>query len=238
MVGGAYAKAPQILATSTMIFGAGKSEQLKKENPELSTNARVANSLATGFAQAATETLGSASIGSAAKALVSREGEKKAITILKDGLSEYYKTALKRSPLTASAIGEGVEEWSSKIAENAIDVATGTKPEDYNIFEGGSDALLSGVFGGAVFGAGLTGIKNTVNAKDQKIIKENNKKIFDLQSQLENQTISPEIKQEINSKITKLIVENEKYVKDDISKIESLPTEVKEKLISSTNKLD
>ena len=238
MVGGAYAKAPQILATSTMIFGAGKSEQLKKENPELSTNARVANSLATGFAQAATETLGSASIGSAAKALVSREGEKKAITILKDGLSEYYKTALKRSPLTASAIGEGVEEWSSKIAENAIDVATGIKPEDYNIFEGGSDALLSGVFGGAVFGVGLTGIKNTVNAKDQKIIKENNKKIFDLQSQLENQTISPEIKQEINSKITKLIVENEKYVKDDISKIESLPTEVKDKLISSTNKLD
>lgn len=238
MVGGAYAKAPQILATSTMIFGSGKSEQLKKENPELSTNARVANSLATGFAQAATETLGSASIGSAAKALVSREGEKKAINILKDGLSEYYKTALKRSPLTASAIGEGVEEWSSKVAENAIDVATGIKPEDYNIFEGGSDALLSGVFGGAVFGAGLTGIKNTVNAQDQKIIKENTKKIFDLQYQLENQTISPEIKQEINTKIASLITENEKYVKDDISKIESLPTDIKDKLISSTNKID
>lgn len=238
MIGGAYAKAPQILATSTMIFGSGKSEQLKKENPELSTNARVANSLATGFAQAATETLGSASIGSAAKALVSREGEKKAINILKDGLSEYYKTALKRSPLTASAIGEGVEEWSSKIAENAIDVATGIKPEDYNIFDGGSDALLSGVFGGAVFGAGLTGIKNTVNAQDQKIIKDNTKKIFDLQSQLENQTISPEIKQEINTKIASLITENEKYVKDDISKIESLPTDIKDKLILSTNKID
>lgn len=238
MVGGAYAKAPQILATSTMVFGSNKSEQLKKENPELSTNARVANSLATGFAQAATETLGSASIGSAAKALVSREGEKKAITILKDGLSEYYKAALKKSPLTASALGEGVEEWSSKVAENAIDVATGVKPQDYNVFEGGSDALLGGVFGGAVFGAGLTGIKNTINYQDQKKIKENTKNIFDLQAQLENKTISPEIKQEINSKINSLVSENEKYVSNDISKIESLPREVKDELILSTNKID
>lgn len=238
MVGGAYAKAPQILATSTMVFGANKSEQLKQQNPELSTNARVANSLATGFAQAATETLGSASIGSAAKALVSREGEKKAVTILRDGLSEYYNNALKKSPLTASALGEGIEEWSSKVAENAIDVATGIKPNSYNVFEGGADALLGGVFGGAVFGAGLTGIKNTVNAQDQKTINDNTKKIFDLQSQLENQTISPEIKQEINTKIASLITENERYVKEDISKIESLPDDVKEKLISSTNKID
>ena len=238
MVGGAYAKAPQILATSTMVFGANKSEQLKQQNPELSTNARVANSLATGFAQAATETLGSASIGSAAKALVSREGEKKAVTILRDGLSEYYKNALKKSPLTASALGEGIGEWSSKVAENAIDVATGIKPNSYNVFEGGADALLGGVFGGAVFGAGLTGIKNTVNAQDQKTINDNTKKIFDLQSQLENQTISPEIKQEINTKIASLITENERYVKEDISKIESLPDDVKEKLISSTNKID
>lgn len=238
MVGGAYAKAPQILATSTMVFGANKSEQLKQQNPELSTNARVANSLATGFAQAATETLGSASIGSAAKALVSREGEKKAVTILRDGLSEYYKNVLKKSPLTASALGEGIEEWSSKVAENAIDVATGIKPNSYNVFEGGADALLGGVFGGAVFGAGLTGIKNTVNAQDQKTINDNTKKIFDLQSQLENQTISPEIKQEINTKIASLITENERYVKEDISKIESLPDDVKEKLISSTNKID
>jgi len=238
MVGGAYAKAPQILATSTMIFGANKNEQLKKDHPELSTNARVANSLATGFAQAATETLGSASIGSAAKALVAREGKPKALSILKDGLQKYYKSALEKNPLTASTLGEGIEEWSSLVAENSIDVATGVKPIDYNVFEGGSDAFLGGTFGGAVFGTGLTGIKNTINYQDQKKIKENIKNIFDLQSQLENQNISPEIKQEINSKIEKLVLENEKYVQEDISKIDSLSSEVKDKLISATNTID
>lgn len=238
MVGGAYAKAPQILATSTMIFGANKNEQLKKDHPELSTNARVANSLATGFAQAATETLGSASIGSAAKALVAREGKPKALSILKDGLQKYYKSALEKNPLTASTLGEGIEEWSSLVAENSIDVATGVKPIDYNVFEGGSDAFLGGTFGGAVFGTGLTGIKNTINYQDQKKIKENVKNIFDLQSQLENQNISPEIKQEINSKIEKLVLENEKYVQEDISKIDSLSSEVKDKLISATNTID
>jgi hypothetical protein len=238
MVGGAYAKAPQILAASTMFFGTEKSEQLRKENPEITANARIANSLASGFAQAITETIGSASIGSAAKALVAREGEKKSISILKDGLIEYYKSSLKKVPLTASAVGEGVEEWSSQVAENAVDVATGVKPQDYNVFEGGSDALLGGVFGGIVFGAGLTGIKNTVKYQDRIKIKENNKNIFNLQSQLENQSITPEIKKEIDSKIEQLILENKKYVQDDILKIESLPENVKEKLVSSTNKID
>jgi len=238
MVGGAYAKAPQILAASTMLFGTEKSEQLRKENPELTANARIANSLASGFAQAITETIGSASIGSAAKALVAREGEKKSISILKDGLIDYYKSSLKKVPLTAAAVGEGVEEWSSQVAENAVDVATGVKPQDYNVFEGGSDALLGGVFGGIVFGAGLTGIKNTVNYQDRMKIKENNKNIFNLQSQLENQSITPEIKDEIDSKIEQLILENKKYVQDDVSKIESLPDDVKEKLVSSTNKID
>jgi len=238
MVGGAYAKAPQILAASTMLFGTEKSEQLRKENPELTANARIANSLASGFAQAITETIGSASIGSAAKALVAREGEKKSISILKDGLIDYYKSSLKKVPLTAAAVGEGVEEWSSQVAENAVDVATGVKPQDYNVFEGGSDALLGGVFGGIVFGAGLTGIKNTVNYQDRMKIKENNKNIFNLQSQLENQSLTPEIKEEIDSKIEQLILENKKYVQDDVSKIESLPDDVKEKLVSSTNKID
>lgn len=235
MVGGAYTKAAQILAASTMIFGAEKNEKLKEENPEMSTNARVANSLATGLAQAGTEVLGSASIGAAARGLFEREGEKKAFSILKDGLTEYYKSVLKKSPVTASVVGEGAEEWASKVSENAIDVVTGAKPSDYNVFEGGADAFLGGVFGGAVFGGGLYGLKNTMNNSDVAAVNDTTKNIFNLQSQLENPNIPENIKTDINSKIYELIDKNQKTIDENLSKIESLPEDVKTKLNESVN---
>jgi len=235
MIGGAYAKAAQILATSTMVFGAEKNERLKEENPEMSTNARLANSLGTGLAQAGTEVLGSGSIGAAARGLFEREGEKKAFSILKDGLTEYYKGVLKKSPITASIVGEGAEEWASKISENAIDVVTGAKPSNYNVFEGGADAFLGGVFGGAVFGSGLYGLKNTMNNSDVSAVKDNTKNIFNLQSQLENPNIPENIKIDINSKIYELIDKNQKTIDENLYKIESLPEDIKSKLNESVD---
>jgi len=157
MMGGAAMKAPQLIAASSMMFGAGKNEQLKDENPDMNTNARVVNALATGVIQGAAESLGTGSIGAAAKGLVEREGSKKAISILKDGLTEYYKAALVKNPLLASMSGEGLEEAFQGVAENAVDVATGVKPQDYNIYSTMADDFIGGAFGGAVFGAGIKG---------------------------------------------------------------------------------
>jgi len=233
MVGGAAMKAPQLIAASSMMFGAGKNEQLKEENSEMNNNVRVANALATGLIQGATESLGTGSIGAAARGLVEREGSKKAVTILKDGLSEYYKNALLKNPLLASMSGEGLEEAFQGVAENAVDVATGVKPADYNIYQTMADDFIGGAFGGAVFGAGLKGIQQVTNYQDKNTIKTNNKKVFNLQNELQNPELSPESKQEITKTIDGLIDTNRNLVQKNVEHVESLSPKVKEELLKS-----
>lgn len=238
MVGGAYTKAPQLLTASTIVFGAGKNEMLKEQNPEMDSEKRIANALATGLAQGAFETLGSGSIGSAAKALVEREGRKKGMTILKDGLVNFYKESLKNNPMIASMSGEGIEEWATTVAENSIDVVTGVKPQDFNVFEGSVDSFISGVFGGAVFGAGLKGLDKISNPQDRNTIKQNFKKTFELQNQLENPNISEPVKIEIEKSIKTISKETQDLIGKNIDNVENLPQKVKEKLVDSTNKID
>ena len=233
MVGGAAMKAPQLIAASSMMFGAGKNEKLKDENPDMNTNIRVANALATGLIQGATESLGTGSIGAAAKGLVEREGPKKAMSILKDGLAEYYKAALTKNPLLASMSGEGLEEAFQGVAENAVDVATGVKPQDYNIYSTMADDFIGGAFGGAVFGAGIKGLKEVTNIQDKNQIKSNTKKVFTLQKELQNPEISEESKAQISKNIDGLIKVNQKLVNQNIDHVESLSPKVKESLLKS-----
>lgn len=233
MVGGAVTKAPQLIAASSMMFGAGKNEKLKDEDPEMNNNVRVANALATGLIQGATESLGTGSIGAAAKGLVQREGAGKAVNILKDGLSEYYKSALRKNPLLASMSGEGLEEAFQGVAENAVDVATGVKPSDYNVYQNMADDFIGGAFGGAIFGAGLKGLKQVTNYQDKNKIQTNTKKVFSLQNELQNPDLSPESKQEITKTIDGLITINRKLVQKNVEHVEDLPEKVREVLLKS-----
>lgn len=238
MMGGAYAKAPQLLAASTMVFGAGKNEQLKDENPDLSTNARVANAFGTGLAEGAFELIGSGSIGAAARGLIEREGKKKATTILRDGLATFYKETLKKNPLTASVAGEGITEWATQVTQNAVDVATGVKDKDFNIFTDSVDALISGAFGGTVFGGGLKGIDKIVNIQDRGKIKENTKAVFSLQTELENPNISETTRSEIENTINELVTTNQDLIGNSVSNIENLSPRVRAKLDQSLEALE
>jgi hypothetical protein len=238
MLGGAYAKAPQLLAASTMMFGAGKNEQLKKEHPEMSTNARTINALGTGFAEGAFETMGSGSIGAAARGLVERKGVAKAATLLKDGLVKSYQYALKKNPFTASLAGEGIEEWATQVTQNSIDVATGAKPKDFNIFDGATDAFIGGAFGGAVFGGGLKGIEQMANNQDKNAIKSNIKKTQELQKALDNPDTSPETKIQIEKAIDGLVKTNQQLINKNVDHADNLHPKVKEKLVEAVAKID
>ena len=233
MLGGAYTKAPQLLAASTMMFGAGKNEQLKDENPDMSTNTRVVNALGTGLAEGAFETIGSGSIGAAARGIIEREGKKKAFSILRDGLVDFYKESLKKMPIVSSVTGEGVTGWATHVTQNAIDVATGVKPQDYNVFEGGADAFIGEAFGGAVFGGGLKGLEQVANYQDKNTIKANTKKVFELQKTLNNPEIPEASQAEIHKAIDGLIKTNQQLVQKNVDHVESLHPKIKEKLLES-----
>ncbi len=235
MMGGAYAKAPQLLAASTMVFGAGKNEQLKKENPGMNENARLANALGTGLAEGAFETLSSGSFGAAAKGLVAREGPKKAVTLLKDGLYNYVVNSTKKNPLLTEISTEGLSEWATTVSQNSVDKVTGVKPQDYNVFTGGADAFISGVAGGAAFGGILKGVSTY---QDQSAVKQNTSQIFELQKELNNPNISPEVTKHINSKIDNLIKTNQTIILKDKKKIEDLHPTTRTKLLETVQNLE
>lgn len=237
MVGGAYVKSAELLAASTMFFGAGKNEELRREHPEMSTEARTANALGSGLAEGAGELLGSGSIGAAARGLIEREGVKKGLTLLKDGLQKITINAIKKNPLLASMGVEGFEEWSTTVAQNAVGVATGEKPHDYNIFTGAADSFIGGAFGGGVFGGGMKGVQTYVDGSDRISFKKNNTAIFELAREAENPNHSATTKSQIKSSIDQLIKNNQIIIKKGIANVETLSPELKEKYVESVEKL-
>lgn len=235
MVGGAYAKAPQLLAASTMLFGAGKAEQLKKEHPKMDVNARTANALFTGLADGAGETLSSGSFGAAAKGIIEREGVKKGITILKDGIYDFLVNSAKKNPLLTEVSTEGLSELATTIAQNSADIATGVQPKEYSVFTGGADSFITGAFGGAAFGGVLKGVSSY---QDKAAVKQNTKQIFSLQNELNNPNISPELTKQINSKIDNLIKTNQTIIQKNKKSVEDLHPTTRTKLLETIQSLE
>jgi hypothetical protein len=238
MLGGAYAKAPQLLAASTMVFGAGKAEQLKKENPTMNINARTANAFGTGLAEGAFETLGSGSFGAAAKGLVEKEGAKKAVTVLKDGIYDFVVNSAKKNPFLTEISTEGITEFATTVAQNSVDKATGVKPEDYNVFTGAADSFIAGAAGGGAFGGVIHGIKNLGTAQNKKAVNQNTKQIFSLQNELNNPTLPDDIRLQINNKVDNLIKTNQKIIQDGKKHVEDLHPSVRTKLIETIGNIE
>jgi hypothetical protein len=238
MLGGAVSKAPQLLAASTMMFGAGKNEQLKKENPTMSTNARTANAFGTGLAEGAFETLSSGSFGAAAKGLVEKEGAKKGMTILKDGIYDFVVNAAKKNPFLTEMSTEGITEFATTVAQNSVDKVTGVKPEDYNVFTGAADSFIAGAAGGATFGGIIHGINEVGTHENQQAVKQNTKQVFKLQNELNNPTLPEDIKQQINTKIDDLIKTNQKIIQSGTKHVEELHPTVRTKLIETIGDLE
>lgn len=162
MVGGAYTKAPQVFAGTSIVFGADKNEELKKQGK--SVDERVLNAWGTGMAEGVFESIGTGSVGRAAKELILREGSEKGGKILQKGLATAYKNSLKKFGLLTAPIGEGVEELATQITQNAIDKNTGIDP-DRDILDGAMDSFLIGIGSGGVYGLTLQGIKSVSSKK-------------------------------------------------------------------------
>jgi hypothetical protein len=155
MMGGAGLSAQQIVAATTLSVGAGKEQQLK--DSEVSQSTKTLNALGTGFAEALSETMGTASFGKVAKDIVEKEGKEKAYNLIKDGVQSAYEKAIKTYGVPAGAIGEGLEEVAATYAENVIDKYTGVDPER-DLTAGLADSFLAGAGGGAMFSGAVSSL--------------------------------------------------------------------------------
>lgn len=197
MAGGAAVNTPKLLMGTTVLTGAGSNEEYKKDNPEMDATERTVNSLGKGFAEGVFSTIGTGTIGVAAKEIIAREGVEQGSQILKQNIINIYKEALKKYPIPSAMLGEGLEEAATQMTQNAID----GKP----VMDGVSDAFLVGMGSGGAFGTAIEGLKVATKDKSTKdIVKtldENNLDSEKVKSELEMQVNEGDLKPKEASEI-------------------------------------
>lgn len=224
MAGGAAVNTPKLLMGTTVLTGAGENEQYKKDNPEMDATERTVNSLGKGFAEGVFSTIGTGTIGVAAKEIIAREGVEQGSQILKQNIINIYKEALKKYPIPAAMLGEGLEEAATQMTQNAID----GKP----VMDGVSDAFLIGMGSGGAFGTAIKGLKVATKDKSTKdIVKtldENNLDSEKVKTELEMQVNEGDLKPKEASEI----YENFEEVREQLKAVpEDYNTEEKTKAV-------
>lgn len=208
---GGTASAPQILAGTTAVFGAGANEEYKAENPNMNPNERTVKAFGKGFAEGVFSTIGTSRIGAAAKEIIAREGKEEGAKILKAELIDMYTELLKKYPIPSAMVGEGLEEAATQMTQNAID--------GKDVMEGVSDAFLVGMGSGGTFGIGLEGLKKVTNNKLSANDIENIESLKD-----KDQTIKTELSEQVKDgdlkpKEAKDIYDNWEEIKSNLQAV-------------------
>lgn len=121
-------------------------EYLNKTN--MSELQKVTNSALTGAAEALTEYIGSVPFGKWISSAIAKTGAEGAKQALQKGLSGWSKQLFDKYGLLIGPVGEGLEEFTTAVATNAIDKYTGANP-DVDLTEGAGKAFVYGMGGGA-----------------------------------------------------------------------------------------
>lgn len=234
-VSGGALSTPALLTATTSVFGAGKNEELKQSNPEMSNTARTFNAFGNGFAEGVFSTIGTGTIGVAAKEILKKEGVEQGGIILKDNLIKIYKEALKKYSIPAAILGEGLEEAVTQITQNSISKFTGESP-DIDIMEGVADAFLIGAGSGGGFGIALEGIKKaTGNDAKVKTIEAIEKSDID-EATIKNELLQQVKDGDLNPREAKDIYDNWEEIKSGLKAVpQEFTSEQKAKSIDLIN---
>lgn len=216
--GGAATTTPKILGAVTATFAAGKAEELKISDPEITTNKRVINALGTGLAEGVFSSVTTARIGTAAREIIAKEGVEEGAKILKKNLIDIYTELLKKYPIPTAMLGEGLEESATQITQNAVDKYTGISP-DIDLMDGVSDAFLLGVGSGGAFGTALEGIKKISKAKTTKENIETVENVIDERDRIAKE-LNEQLKEgEIPNQLASETIENFDEIKKQLQAI-------------------
>ncbi|WP_320974177.1 hypothetical protein, partial [Dysgonomonas capnocytophagoides] len=132
--------------------GTNKYDELDKmpETKDLPEFQKIINAVSTGTFESLIEKLGSVPIGKWLKGLYSKFSKDVAEKTIKNGFENYLSKIYKKYGILIAPVGEGIEEASSQIAENATDYCTGVTNE-LNLLDGVPESFVYGAGGGAQF---------------------------------------------------------------------------------------
>ena len=156
--------APQVFVPATIAFSSNNKYDELKERDDLSTTAKLTNSVTTGLIEAATERLSSIPVVGWLKSLYFK-GAETGTKVFKKTLMDNVTNLYKRHGLFLAPVGEGVEEAVGQASENFTDWVTGATNK-LDLTKGTAEAFAFGFGGGAYFTA--IGVPGTINNEVQR----------------------------------------------------------------------
>ena len=212
-----------------------KNAQLKEEHPEMDLDTRVNNAATAGIIEAVTGHLFTGASGAVMKKILTEKGVEAGSKIIAKTFKSTVEKAIEKNPLVG-AVGEIVEESAVEFGNQVNDMASGIRTEfDFHAIK---NAGLSATGMGGLQTLGVYGAKGYVKAKNYAKLKDTNKKIFKLRSEIDNGNLSPENKAILGIRADRLEAENKKLLGTEIEKAKALPTEQKTELNALNNEFE
>lgn len=153
-------------APMTTVFASGKLQELDRDAPNMSDEAKTMLAIGNGFVENLFERqLGAGAVGEAFSKILKKEGIEQGEKTIKEGLKKTFSDLLVKYP-ALSPLGEGFEEAATQYTQNLMDKYTGYRPE-LKLTEGVGDSFLAGLAMGGVFAGALGGTKYAHNRIDK-----------------------------------------------------------------------
>jgi hypothetical protein len=220
------------IAASTAV---SKADQLEEEHPEMGLGERTINSATSGLLESYLGHLFTGASGAAIGRILEKKGAEAGSKLISSGLVNSLSNAIEKNPLIG-VLGEVAEESSVELGNQLNDMKSGIRNElDYkSIINAGLIATgMAGTNTVPVYAA-----KGYMKSKEYNQLKNVNKEIQGLSTQLSNPYINEDDKKIISSRIARLADENKAIAGKSLEKIKALPVSVKTEINTINSDLD
>jgi len=157
--GGTFGAIRTAIGTTVALTEAERQE-MKELFPDASEAEIMAKAVQSSAFESLFTTVNMTAIGGLYKDILKREGVEVAGEVVKNGLIEMWKTALKKYGILAGAIGEAIEEVATQMSQNLV--------KGRPIMEGVPDSFLQGLAGGGLYTAPAQVAQAVQNRADKK----------------------------------------------------------------------
>lgn len=220
------------LASIGVLTASGKYQD-NLDKKELSQNQRLLNAVGSGVLESTLGHFFSGASGAVAKRIIQDKGIEAGSKIIGNSFRNFAEKNILKSPVVG-LFGEFFEETAVSAGNQMNDYAVGLRDS----FDGKA-AINDGISSlglGVANTVSVYGAKAYMSATKYKLVKETNRAISRLQSEINNEGISPESKKIFQIKSDELVSKNKKLLGEQVEKLKTLPAEDKA-LLNKTNSI-
>jgi hypothetical protein len=232
MLSGGSTEALAGISASTAI---SKAQQLKIEHPEMDVQTRTTNAAVSGLLEGFLGHLFTGASGAVVQKILTDKGSKLGSKIVSNGLMSTLEKAIEKNPMIG-VLGEVSEESAVELGNQLNDINSGIRKDlDHKAI------INAGIIATGMAGTNTVPIyaaKGYMKAKDYNQVKSVNKEINNLSTQLSNPYISDSDKKIISSRVARLVDENKVIVGANLEKIDALPNNIKNEIVTINTDLD